>query len=302
MSMIKITCVTNDTIRDESNADFAIEQEYVISQFPHVEPFEKLDTGKIILPEKWEQLAADDIDWIVLSGPTPSKVGSSPDVTGPDGDHTSGDGNYVYIEASNPNNPGKKAEFITPKFDITSLANPELTFWCHMFSDSNHMGDLYLDIYVDGTWKNEVSHLTDNHDDAWFEVTQSLSEYVGSRVIFRFRGITGESWASDICIDDFKVAKAENTPVTPILQVPSQFTVKCSGSRIHYQIPEGVDKTTVSLALYNIQGKLVMEQKKKHIGSGYYTIDLRDKLAAGMYICRMHTEHFTKSISIVLAD
>jgi hypothetical protein len=124
----------------------------------------------------------------------------------------------------------------------------------------------------------------------------------GRLIIFRFRGITGESWASDICIDDFKVAKTENTPVTPVLQVSSQFTIKYSGSRLHFQIPEGVDKTTVSLALYNIQGKLVMEQKKKNTGSGYYYVDLRDKLAAGLYICRMHTEHFTKSISIVLVD
>ncbi len=249
---IKITCVVDPSLIDESDAQFFIEEEYIISTFPHIEPFEDLDPGKVVLPTKWEQLADDDFEWLVLSGPTPSKEYGS---TGPDGDHTDGNGNYIYIEASDPNNPEKKASFVTPKFDISSLDDPELSFWCHMFSDSNTMGDLYLDIYVDGTWKNDLLHLTDDHGDAWFEVKQDLTDYVGKRVIFRFRGITGETWCSDICIDDFKVASAPITPIVFELGVPSAYNAVNFGSRIYFQVPGGVDKTTVTLSLYSISGQ-----------------------------------------------
>ncbi len=205
------------------------------------------------------------------------------------------------MEASNPNNPHKKAGFTTSKFDITNLDNPELTFRAHMFSDSNHMGNLYLDIYTDGTWENEVLHLKDNHGDKWFEVKQDLTNYVGKRVIFRFRGITGESWASDMCIDDFKVASALITSTGKITQeVQDTYTLANTGTRICFRIPDGNNKKGVILSLFSVQGKLVKEYIREGVDGGYYTVDFLSGVAAGMYLCRMKTDKFEKSISVVL--
>ncbi len=298
-----ITSIDDPLVTDESGV-FAIEEEFIITEFPYIEPFDELDTGITILPERWEQLRNDDIDWIVLSGPTPSKVGSDPDITGPDSDHTSGVGNYIYIEASGDNNPDKKAEFVTPKFDIRDLEDPELTFWCHMYSSTNNMGDLYLDISVDGSWQNDVIHLTDNQGDEWFQVTQDLTNYAGERVIFRFRGITGSNWASDICIDDFKVAKA----ATPIIVNPftlSSYDLRYYNSRVHFQIPENKHHKDVTFTLYNVQGKMIKELVFSKMNSGYHSINLdafsaKGQLAAGVYLCKLKTEGFHKTIAIMV--
>ncbi len=207
---IRVTSLDKGWLYDESDGRISI-QNPMITQFPYVQDFDDMDTGSTRpLSEYWEQLDDDDFDWIVLSGPTPSQQYES---TGPTGDHTSGNGNYVYVEASNPNNPNKKANMLTPVFDFSMLREPVLTFWVQMKSDSNTMGDIYLDIWSDGSWDTEVVHLTDDHGDPWFVNTVDLSEYEGKRTQIKFRGITGASWCGDMCIDDFEIkGEVNNLP------------------------------------------------------------------------------------------
>ena len=294
---MKITSIDSTALFDESNVDFSVVGEYIIV-CPYFQPFDTLESEKTTLPKKWEQLTNDDIDWLVLSGPTPSKIGSDPDKTGPDGDHTTGSANYIYIEASGDNND-KKADFVTPKFDFKALGDPKLTFWCHMFSADNTMGDLYLDINVDGTWHNDVVHLTDDHGDEWFEQEVDLNPYKGDRVIFQFRGITGSSWCSDICIDDFKidgaVPIANNIPET----LPGSFDLKFFGSRIHYQVPNIGKASHVSIKLYNLQGKLVKTLVNRSLSADYYSMPV-GQLATGIYLCRMEAKSFVKTINMLL--
>jgi len=215
---IKVASIDSAALFDESDGDFSITGEYIIDDFPYREQFDELaDTGADApLPEKYEQLTDDDFDWLVFEGPTPSRIGSSPNVTGPSADHSSGNGKYIYIEASSPNNPDKEADIITPKFNFKTLVKPRLIFWYHMFSDSNHMGDLYLDINVDGTWHNDVVHLTNDHGDTWLPKMVDLLPFTGDRVRFRFRGITGQSWASDIALDDITVTAYPVFTSTPV--------------------------------------------------------------------------------------
>ncbi len=215
---IRVTSADKDWLHDESD-DFISIQNPMITEFPYVQDFDKMDTGATRpLSEYWEQLDDDEFDWIVLSGPTPSQQYES---TGPTGDHTSGNSNYVYIEASSPNNPNKKAAMITPMFDFTALKKPKLTFWAHMKSDSNTMGDLYVDIWVDGSWDEGAVHLKDDHGAPWFENTLDLTSYQGKKIQIKFRGVTGGGWCGDMGVDDFTIAGEANkepeftsTPVT----------------------------------------------------------------------------------------
>ncbi len=214
---ICVTSIEKDWLNDESDDSLSI-QNPTIKEFPYVQDFDDFDTGTVPLRQYWEQLDDDDLDWTVLSGPTPSQKYQS---TGPKGDHTSGNGIYIYCEASGNNNPSKKMNVITPMFDFKCVRKPVLTFWAHMKSDSNTMGDLYLDIWSDGAWEQEVIHLTDNHGDPWFENTLDMIDYEGKVVQFKFRGVTGASWCSDICVDDFTIEGDTNqvpvftsTPVT----------------------------------------------------------------------------------------
>ncbi len=300
---IKITSVENDTVLNESAQNFNIIKEYIIAEYPHVQNFDEWELGRG-LEEKWEQIDGDDFNWIVHTGPTPSKTGSDPDKTGPDADHTTMSGKYVYLEASDPNSPQKEAGMISPKFNLSQLNDPRLTFWAHMFSADNDMGNLYVDICVDGVWKDEVIHLKDDHGDDWFEVKQELSDYLGDRVRFRLRGITGETWCGDICVDDFTIDGV--SPIgKKIKNLPSVFALRYYCSRVYFQIPERVNKKPLSIKLYNVQGKLVRTLVQGNVESGYHSLPVNNEkgrqIAAGLYLCRMEAKGFTKTISVVIS-
>ncbi len=202
--IIRVASVRKPWLYDESDGVFSI-QSPAITIFPYVQDFDDFDTGYVPLRDYWEQLDDDDFEWRVWTGPTPSKTGSDPDKTGPDGDHTTGNKNYIYVEASNPNNPSKKAHMLSPVFDCNGLKEGLCTFWYHMFSAENTMGDLYVDLCVDGQWTEGVKHFSGDKGDTWNKETIDLKDYTGKKIQFRFRGITGEDWCSDICIDDFSI-------------------------------------------------------------------------------------------------
>ena len=306
---MKISSLDNDTIISESNENFSITEEYIISAFPYVQDFDTLNTGTIILPYKWEQVDEDDLNWTVWTGKTPSKEPDQGAATGPDGDNTSGSGNYIYVESSSPNNPDKKADYVTPKFNFKSLSTPLLTFCYHMFSDNDgqdEMGDLYLDISVDGNWNNDVWNIANNQGDEWHSHTVDLSPYYGDRVIFRFRAVTGSGWASDVCIDDFSIYE-DPTGINGKDPVVLSYSVKVFGSRIYFQIPgNGATMQHVSMKLYNVQGKLVRTLLDGNVESGKHSLSLnkalggKKSLAAGLYLCKMKVGEFTKTINLLI--
>lgn len=294
---IKITSVTDAALSDESDSEFSIVEEFIISEFPHVEDFEAFFTGEE-LTNNWMQLLDDDINWTIIDSATPSKVGISPDVTGPDGDHTTGSGKYIYVEASNPNNPGKKANFISPKFDLSNRASAELSFFYHMFSDSNQMGDLALDIYSNGQWNEDVLTLFGDKGDEWHEEIVDLSSFVDKRVQFRFRAKTGSSWASDICLDDIKVdipvATTKNSSLVPMAH---SLTIK--NNRVNFQIPQSASGLKTSVKLYNLNGKLISTIANKKMVAGNYSVSINqgaNSTGNGFYIVKMSSGNFEKSI------
>ncbi len=305
---VKVTSLDNDTCISESQSNFKIIPEYIISSFTYFENFDTLEAETQILPYKYEQLTTDDNNWTVWSGPTPSRIDDPPDVTGPEADHTTGQsGNYLYTEASASasGNPNKKFDYITPKFNFKALKNPQLSFWYHMLSDNageDHMGDLCIDISVDGTWQNEVIKISGNKGDTWYEQVLDLNPYRGDRVIFRFSGITGDSWESDICIDDIRVGEDPTSISDNVHSVPISYDLKLYGSRLHFQIPaNGKQVQHISMKLYNVQGKLVRALLDGNVKAGYHSIAIDGrKLAAGLYLCKMRVGEFTKTINLLL--
>lgn len=294
---IKVTSIDSSALFDESDSPFKVTKEYIISDFPHVVNFDNLSTNTPVLPKKWVQGSNDDFDWLALEGPTPSKEYGT---TGPDGDNTSGSGLYLYMEASNPNNPSKKATIFSPKFGLSKCKNPKLSFSYHMFSDSNHMGELYLDIEVDGNLKSEVIKLTnDDYGDKWHQQTLDLTPYKGDRVIFYFRGVTGKSYCSDICIDDFKVESEGTGVVDNISSAPLFFSLNFKDAKVHFTIPKNANNQHLSLNLYNARGTLLKTLVNRKVKTGHYSLPIT-KLANGLYLCKMKTQGYTKIIQLVL--
>lgn len=302
---VKIISIDNPALFHISEKTFKIIPEYIIAVFPHAQNLDALDTSTTVLPNKWVQLTDDDLEWTVWAGRTPSKKPENGEATGPDNDHTTGKGNYIYVEASGSNNPSKKATFVTPKFDLNKCKKPVLSFWYHMFSNyegKDYMGELAVDIAVDGVWKNDIWKMSKNQGDQWHVCNIDLTPYKGDRVILRFRAVTGSGWASDICIDDFAIDE-QGTAVTPVVtSLPRVYDLKYYGSVLHYQIP-GYSNASypVSIKLYDLQGKMIKQLIKGVAKPGYYSIrfDSKLKIAAGKYLCRMDGNNFVKTVEIL---
>lgn len=164
----------------------------------------------------WENETTDETDWIPMSGSTTSSS------TGPDGDHTSGSGHYLYTEASSCNN--KTAILTSPCIDLSIEDLPILEFAYHMNGSS--MGEFDVEIYYGGQWTNIFSK-SGSQGNQWHEVSIDLSNYKVVTKI-RFIGKTGSSYNSDMAIDDIKLYSpvandaaiaAINEPVDPTLSL-----------------------------------------------------------------------------------
>ena len=165
------------------------------------------------------------------------------------------------------------------------------------------MGDLFVDISVDGTWKEEVIKISGNQGDNWLEKKLDLTPHVGNRVIFRFRGITGDSWESDISIDDIKINGTVPISYTKVKTVAS-FGISFTDSRIRYQIPDQIHKNSVvTIGLYNMQGKLIKTLVRETKAAGRYFINLKENnfhLAKGLYLLKMQVADFNKTVKMVI--
>ncbi len=277
---------------------FSITEEYIVSSYPFTENFDALDSGSTTLPIGWNQSGIDDINWLVLSGPTPSKIGIEPNVTGPSGDYPNETGKYLYIEASSENNPLKGADIISPKFAITE--HMKLSFMAHMFSDSAMMGELSLDISVDDVWENNVITLEADSGDTWFPVSIPLDDYQGERVQFRFSGVTGTGWASDIAIDLMEISVDIQTAIATKKTMNSTLSLSHFGNKISYTVPANLVGQQYKIALYNLRGQQVAIVEEGISKSGISSTSIPSHIGAGYYICRISTGALTESASLIL--
>lgn len=167
-----------------------------ITTFPYLETF---DSGI----GDWTQATGDSGNWTLDAGGTPS------DDTGPSDDITGG-GNYLYTEASTEG-LGSNATVIlnSPCYELSSLTETYFSFNYHMYGAN--MGTLNLEITSDNgdNWTNVF---TANGDlgDQWIGENINLSSYIGQTVKFRFIGITGGGFSSDMAIDNIGIS---NLPI-----------------------------------------------------------------------------------------
>jgi len=189
----------------------------IVTVFPYQESFDSWATStpdysctadnSVPLDNCWINFVGDDIDWDIFSGPTASSG------TGPAGDHTSGNGNYLYTESSSCS--GSIGYVLTPNFDFSGLSNPSLTFWYNM--NGTNMGTLSIQISIDAgfSWSTDLFSINGNQGANWQQEIISLSGYTGeSNVMIRFKAITGSDYTSDLAIDDIEVSEGCTLPTT----------------------------------------------------------------------------------------
>ena len=170
-----------------------------ISSFPYSEGFENTLGA-------WTQSTADDIDWTVDANGTPSSN------TGPSS--ASQGSYYVYVEASSPNYPSKRAILNSPCFNLSALSSPTFNFMYHMYGASD-MGTIALEVSTDNgaTWTS-IWNESGNKGNAWQSASVNLSAYAGGSIQLRFNRNVGSTWQADIAIDDVSLVDGSTPPPT----------------------------------------------------------------------------------------
>ncbi len=230
-----------------------------LSAFPYLEGFET-DLGV------WTQNIDDTTDWRRYSFSTP---------TGTTGPSAASEGTfYTYIEASN--NYRKTAILTSSCFDIVSLTNPVLNFKYHMYGGD--MGSLEVEIATDSdsSWRSVWSK-SGNQRNVWSDVSIDLSSYASENPRFRFKGIVGGGWDSDIAIDAVQIREgnSETDIVTSTKKIMSTRDIVFSESLLIYPNP-APNKIYIATAhrldtvkIYGINGKLLQELTPQKIEDTY---------------------------------
>ena len=150
--------------------------------------------------------------WGTRTGPTGSTG------TGPSGANSGA--NYIYTEGSN-GSAGDEATLVSPLIDLSSLTDPALTFWYHLFGGD--IGTLSVDVDAGSGFDLDVFTISGQQQtaeaDPFIEQIVDLNAYAGQTVRIRFRTIKVGGFATDMAIDDFKVDEA------PTCFVPSNLAV-----------------------------------------------------------------------------
>lgn len=216
---------------------------------------------------------ADDIDWRTDNNGTPSNS------TGPSVDFNPGTttGKYLYLEASgSPVCSGKQANLISPCIDLTFATAASLTFGYHMSGST--MGDLHVDILANGVWTNDITPvLSGDQGTSWQQRSVNLASYLGSVVNFRFRGITGSNWGSDLAIDDISVS---GTVDVNEIDLENEFSVYPNPSNGIFNFSyNGVE--TLNVKVIDVNGKTIYTNILNNNSNG--VINLHD-YSKGIYL------------------
>jgi hypothetical protein len=169
-----------------------------VSSFPYTVDFESN------LPDGWN--TSGDMDWIIASSGTPSPG------TGPLVDHTFGNstGQFIFSESSDPVVQDDEAILTSREIDLSTLTNPRLQFFYHMFGES--MGSLKVIVNdITNSSTTEVFSVTgqqqQNQDDDYLSPGPTgidLSSFNSSVVTIDFIAVKGTNFTSDVAIDDIE--------------------------------------------------------------------------------------------------
>jgi hypothetical protein len=203
--------------------------------------------------------------------------------------------------------------------DLTSVENPQLSFWHRYQFLSGDSG--FVEINTDGGkgWQSLSSPFADTLGE-WTQVNLPLDTYTGeSTVKFRFHFVSdeesgqGAGWYIDDVQANFKPTWVEEEPTS----VPQQFA-------LHQNYPNPFNPSTsirfavdgprfmvhrpvhTTLKIYNLRGQLVRMLLDEEKQPGRYTViwdgknDKGEEVASGIYFYQLITENNKATKKMVL--
>ncbi|XP_071956933.1 MAM and LDL-receptor class A domain-containing protein 1-like [Antedon mediterranea] len=158
----------------------------------------------------WKQDLTDDFNWSLQKGSTGSVN------TGPQFDHTTGKGYYVYIETSSPRVSGDSA--ILKSGDLAPTSNNYcLEFWYHMFGPDVANLNVYLKI---AGVKNLIWTKTGTQANEWRIAHETVSSALNYEIIFE--AFVGKSFGGDIALDDISYLSGD-CPASSVCDFEADF-------------------------------------------------------------------------------
>lgn len=260
----------------------------IVNQFPYTENFEMIP-AEHTLPVFWEQDLDDNRDWLVHSGPTPSKVMLQEFYdqyfdqiiwSCPANDHTTGtnEGKYCYIEAGE--SVGDLFSLNSPVFDLRGASGGKLTFWIHMFANKPEgVGVFKVEAIREGKPDTLLyEQIESSAEDQWEQIEISLADFDGELVQIRFSGTPLHNYASDMAIDDIEVTVGHQQEVSVLIEntksavvtnelivVPSIVTDAVSTAKIYHKSRKPF---SYRWGLYNAVGDLLESGEGDYSGNG----------------------------------
>jgi len=247
---------------NDSVVNYNIARADVTTQFPDTTDFENFDPANASdMKDGWFNGPNDY--WFVETGGTPSTA------TGPTADHTTGSGNYVYMEANGFPIGQTEATIISKCYDISNLNKPEAFIYYNM--SGLDMGELHFDLYTNGFLVRDIApSISGDQGTAWKQQIIDLTLFKGT-IRLAFRGVNGSGFRSDIAIDDVIIEdalpvgleeKLESTtslqvfpnPVNSLLSIVStlgsnkEIVIQDATARIVYRTSTGQNITQVDVS------------------------------------------------------
>lgn len=201
----------SDTVITKNNVlIWSLLHNEIITQYPYSENFNL--TAGLSLTTVWDHVylgrgwvndcLTDDFEWWPWGSDT-YKDGS-----GPSKDHTSGTGKFLYTESFFLDGKVGTFNVFSPLFNISSLTQPTISFWYHMYAETLEMGSLHVDLYSvnEDKWYNDLWTLSGSQADKWQNARINISEYKNKGLVkLRYRVISSETYQNSIAIDDFEL-------------------------------------------------------------------------------------------------
>ena len=154
------------------------------------------------------------------------------------------------------------------------------------------MGDLHVDILVNGSWVNDITPvISGNQGNSWQQRMVTLTPYLGNVVNFRFRGITGNDWQSDIAIDDISVS---GTVDVNEITLGNSFNVYPNPSNGVFNFDYKGDDV-LSLKVVDVNGKTIYSNTVNSNDKGQ--IDL-SRYSNGLYLLVLNGSNSVKTKKI----
>ena len=183
---------------------------------------------------------------------------------------------YAYAEASH-SNYGDIAKLISPVLDLSSLTQPQLSFYFHMYGID--MGSLYVDTFDGTTWTEGVWALSGqqqtSNSDSWIHIDILIPNTV-TRI--RFRAIRGGGYYSDMAVDDISIVDTPNS-IDELSNITAIYPNPTTGEFII----KSHDLNDADVFVYTITGKEIYHST---IDKDTYTVDLKG-VKKGVYFVKI---------------